>query len=360
MNARYLIVGRVLLVANVYLHAISGALLVLHAFSSYADGAVQATQFRLVLYGMYALFTSIAVLISAYHLALVDRKLNRPQAIDEAHMVKFDGLSSSPLPEIMDLFTESIVVLSPELRILHGNTASSMFFGEYFQGVSILQHINPDSRDKLMEVVRSLEAPAKVDTQQETLRTLLSVQYQIKSNPDSPESPDYFWVESRLCRRPPSAAMLNNNGVTLNHSPSCPYELLMVTCRRVPADMVVSPAVHTTNSAATAPVVSAMPNDEQSATLPNKDMLRYITHTAHDLKTPLQSFVVALDLLRHMVLCENEQQALLEQMQVSVDLMQLVVSQAIDVNRALSGAPPLPRLSSCNLSSILHRVDCIM
>ena len=186
-----------------------------------------------------ALFSAVAVLVSAYHLALPDRKLIRPQAIDEAHMVKFDGLSSSPLPEIMDLFTESIVVLSPELRILHGNTASSMFFGEYFQGVSVLQHIHPDSQHKVMEAARSLEAPAKVDTQQETLRTLLSVQYQIKSNPDSPESPDYFWVESRLCRRPPSAAMLNNNGVTLNHSPSCPYELLMVTCRRVPADMVV-------------------------------------------------------------------------------------------------------------------------
>lgn len=68
----------------------------------------------------------------------------------------------------------------------------------------------------------------------------------------------------------------------------------------------------------------------------------YITRTAHDLKTPVTSFRLALDELRR-TRPTPEQVLLLDQAGHAAEFMQIVVRQAIDVGRMTAGRGVMPR-----------------
>jgi signal transduction histidine kinase len=91
----------------------------------------------------------------------------------------------------------------------------------------------------------------------------------------------------------------------------------------------------------------------------NAAKLRYISCIAHDLRTPLQSFSYTMQLLLQTRL-EPDQWNLVRQALLSVDLMQLVTSQTMDIGRVLSGIPPAPRRTVTQISEVIKRVDIII
>ena len=66
----------------------------------------------------------------------------------------------------------------------------------------------------------------------------------------------------------------------------------------------------------------------------NAAKLQYITCCAHDLKTPLQSFSSALDLLQASGL-SADQRDILDQAEISLSLMNLTIAQTMDTSKVL-------------------------
>lgn len=91
----------------------------------------------------------------------------------------------------------------------------------------------------------------------------------------------------------------------------------------------------------------------------NNAKLRYISCTAHDLKTPLQSFEYSINLLLDTDLDDN-QKYLVKQAEVSVDLMRVTISQAIDISKSLSGAVLTPHRTTISLHALMHRVKVVI
>jgi signal transduction histidine kinase len=91
----------------------------------------------------------------------------------------------------------------------------------------------------------------------------------------------------------------------------------------------------------------------------NSAKLRYITSCAHDLKTPLQSFNFAIELLANSSL-EPDQMDILNQARVSALLMSLTISQTMDTSKVLIGQELVPRKVTVFLSDIFSRVGIII
>ena len=98
---------------------------------------------------------------------------------------------------------------------------------------------------------------------------------------------------------------------------------------------------------------------DQKGIYSDDDKMRYISCIVHDLKTPLQSFMVALQLLRDTAL-EPEQKELLEHASVSVDLMKLTISQTMDISKTLTGTKLQPRRTTLSLSEVMHKLEIVM
>jgi signal transduction histidine kinase len=106
--------------------------------------------------------------------------------------------------------------------------------------------------------------------------------------------------------------------------------------------------------------VLAIQNELQAAQFSINDAkMKYITCTAHDLKTPLQSFEYSLTLLRETELTV-EQKHLVEDSAIAVDLMRLTIAQAMDISKSLSGMELVPHMTTIRLSQILERVKVII
>jgi K+-sensing histidine kinase KdpD len=78
----------------------------------------------------------------------------------------------------------------------------------------------------------------------------------------------------------------------------------------------------------------------------NAAKLQYITCCAHDLKTPLQSFSSALDLLLSTEL-NADQKDICNQAEISLSLMNLTIAQTMDTSKALM-------VSICNKLILLY------
>lgn len=85
----------------------------------------------------------------------------------------------------------------------------------------------------------------------------------------------------------------------------------------------------------------------------------YISSAAHDLKTPLQTFYLSLDLLKQTGLT-NAQLELIEQASVAADLMKLTTNQAVDAQRLSGGFQLQPHIAMCSIRATTDRVLKIM
>ena len=85
----------------------------------------------------------------------------------------------------------------------------------------------------------------------------------------------------------------------------------------------------------------------------------YITRTAHDLKTPVTTFRLALDQLAATPITD-EQRELLEQATLATEFMQIIVRQAIDVGRLSRGAQVTPNRGVVNLDTLLTKCEWLL
>jgi signal transduction histidine kinase len=94
----------------------------------------------------------------------------------------------------------------------------------------------------------------------------------------------------------------------------------------------------------------------------NKEKLAYILATAHDLKTPIQSILYALDLLStdDSTSLSDEQNKLVRQARSAAEIMTSVVCQALDVGKAQSGHDLIPRRSKVSLNAIVDHVQMLV
>lgn len=88
--------------------------------------------------------------------------------------------------------------------------------------------------------------------------------------------------------------------------------------------------------------------------------LQYISRTAHELRTPLQSFHLSLELLKQGGKLTPTQGDVLREATVAADLMKLTVNQALEVESVLSGTKLVPHRSAVSISATLQRVNNIM
>ena len=298
---------------------------------------------------------SIASMYSIINIfpALIEM-MNKFEATEEGSLQSF----GQSLLEIVHKFGESIVTISAEdLIITSGNRSSEAFFGARFVGSNVLDKIHPDFVKPFINHVRAVlgaESPTvKYPSSSSTSSTpsdhLSCFQYMIRS----PSGPD-VWVESSMCCRrkeaqeiPPTRyyGSAEEDGSLLTGIESHGALLYMLTRD-----------------------ISAQKNEEQRAEevrvaveleRRNENKLRYISCTAHDLKTPLQSFVSALELLQSTEL-NDAQHELLRQAQVSVELMRLTISQSMDISKALTGGQLQPRRTSFSLCDLLRKIDLVM
>eukprot|EP01038_Epipyxis_sp_PR26KG_P013654 gene13654-18324_t len=244
------------------------------------------------------------------------------------------------LVKAVELCENSIMIVSKGFIATRGNPISAKFFGIDFVNNSILRNVHEDDVEKLLSVAETIDSspiPLVV-----SFRCVVNENYYGNSTPKSTGLNDlesgnenrtdvisYRWVEAKFC-----VPLLDDY---LNAG-----EMIMITTditdRRVTELQQEQNMLHDQINAA---------------------KLSYITCTAHDLKTPLQTFSFAIDLLKRSRLT-GEQSELIDQAAISVDLMKLTISQTIDIGKVTSGKLLAPRKVTVSLKDTMHRISVII
>lgn len=236
--------------------------------------------------------------------------------------------------EVVNLLKESVVVLTPSGIISRGNLTTSEIFGPDFVGLHVTPLVYAEDRrvfeDTLQRVMQRVDgAPHSVE-----YRVKSTARKDSSTSSRDPKLSQYMWVESTLCK-----------GTSLSRAGEFEYDIKMTTRNIEDRKKSAHYRAYYENAKETEVV--------------NEAKLRYISCITHDLKTPLQSFCFTVDLLKHSDLT-NEQMELVDQVNVSIDLMKLTISQTLDISKALTGAKLMPRRTAVQLSSVLDRVNIIM
>ncbi len=229
------------------------------------------------------------------------------------------------LIQVVEACHESIVILTSSFKIVRGNSITESFFGNNYVGTSILDYISILEDKKLVKDALYVALNSKN-------KTPLVIEYRVNNLKKSAENiNDNIWLETSILKQ--------LNEVTKE------VEITMMT-RNIDER---KQAENLTNFLAA--------GREQNRV--NEAKLMYINCVAHDLKTPLQSFSFALDLIENTPL-NKDQREYLDQARVNVDLMKLTISQAMHIGKALSGGKVIPRVSSVSLISIFRRVQIVI
>lgn len=229
----------------------------------------------------------------------------------------------------MDSCRDSILVLNSDFIITKGNLSTKFLFGSDCIGLSFLEVIyDSDDVIKVRTLLSDLKQQ-KIDFGDQGI-TVEYRAYGVAAGEDS------RWFESTLQKKRKKSPSAAND-----------FEIVVMTRNideRKKTEMYRE-MLHTCKS------------EEQQRINQAKQM--YVTCVAHDLKTPLQSFNFALDLLQRTDL-SVEQEELIKNAQVSVDLMKLTVGQAMFISKVQSGGAIIPRKSSVSVSNIIQRVKVVM
>jgi signal transduction histidine kinase len=241
---------------------------------------------------------------------------------DLVNLFDVESEAQRSLAAAVDNFPESIALLCPETyKILNGNINSADIFGSDFTGRDLKDKIHKDDFDRFVEAIKA------VGSRRSGVETVQFRLMNERAKPTNMENTRYFWVESTFRRTEAEygVIMLSRN----------------IEKRKESSRRKWSQAAN------------------HQAEMIHLSKLRYISSTAHDLKTPIQSLSFALDLLTHTEI-SAEQYDLLQQALVSVDLMTLIVSQTMDIATALAGKQLKPRKQKVKISEVLERVKIII
>ena len=195
------------------------------------------------------------------------------------------------LMSVMDNCKESVAVLSlSNLTFSRGNQSTSLYFGDAFLGAPILDFVHDDDRHIFRECISQLLQDMSDDGEAFLEHKSISIEYRVSN-----QHHDLMWVESTL--------------LLLKEYESTSIMMLTrdITAKKSEIDIIRHE---------------------------NASKLQYITCCAHDLKTPLQSFSSALDLLLASGL-SSDQRDILNQAEISLSLMKLTIAQTMDTSKVL-------------------------
>lgn len=229
----------------------------------------------------------------------------------------------SQLMNVVEMCMESVATLSSDARILTANSFTEKLFGSKYIGNQLMDIVVPDDRMKLGIFFSAVLGDLNNDPRM--------IEYRIYGS-----APDQdLWVESTVRK---GNVRTIDDGVEV-------VELVMIT--------------RDVNQRKRANLLREMSDaiDEQQRL--NESKLRFISCTAHDLKTPLQTFCIALDLLHNSQLNTAEKD-LVSQASTAAELMKLTISQTIDIGKTINGVTIVPHKTSVSLTLLLCRIKVVI
>jgi signal transduction histidine kinase len=240
--------------------------------------------------------------------------------------------SDNYLKEVLKLLNDSVVVLSENMEVVRFNDVVSkeLIEADTLPGNSLVAFIRPEYLDVFQDAF--IKASADCNTH--------IVEYQALSTKTTQTFVSAPQIENEL----------KQNGIDDS------AELA------TPSLMPLMNAHMTSSTNESKKRMLNQRNDESKAAEAEHikaAKLHYISCIAHELKTPLSSFCLTMDILQHSAI-SAEQRELVQQAVVAIDMMKHVVYQTIDISKALTGAELQPRLASVDLSKLLKRVNVIM
>ena len=256
------------------------------------------------------------------------------QEATNALMVTPEGLVDSreaTLLEVIENCEESIVVLSlPALTFRQWNKVTPNYFGEINDGAKITDCIlDGDLRifeDKLSELLEKGEVVGDFideDMTQGNYRWPHSFEglfdiAKLKSSANLDSNTDSGDVRS---------ATVEYRVRDSNKSKILWLESTLLLHNEVRSDTITTTVMLLTRD------ISCAKEERDVQKHENAAKFHYITSCAHDLKSPLQSFSSALDLLLRSGLTAD-QRLIWDQAEVSLSLMNLTISQTMDTSKA--------------------------
>jgi hypothetical protein len=271
--------------------------------------------------------------------------------------------------DVIDNCKESVAVLSlSELTFVRGNKSTSLFFGNSYESTNILNYIHEEDQSIFMDCVTELLENSKHDTKSggtinfnddeddHRINVVVSVMelpkkiglYLFPSKPatvlpvvdeEAPPAKGIFRASSTSSLT--HSAKESNNGSTV----IIEYRVLDSNNNMIWVESTVllheeesSGTGSEGDSVTTLMLLSRDITDKKTERdlirRENAAKLQYITCCAHDLKTPLQSFSSALDLLLVTKL-DADQRDICNQAEISLSLMNLTIAQTMDTSKAL-------------------------
>ena len=257
----------------------------------------------------------VAVVVGATASSSLHIVLQATNALEVTSRGKLDSAKALFL-DVLDYCKESVAILTlPELKFSKWNKYSHHIFGDVDENMSMLELVYENDKHVMRESVSQL----------------VELSYKMQSSHDKSEE-SYGWndEEQPLLSSSTSPTSLK---IQYRHHDSHYALTWLESSLFLPHYLVDVDNI--------SPIVVLLTHDITERKLQrdtlkgeNAAKLQYITCCAHDLKTPLQSFRTALDLLLQSGLSKY-QEAIWTHAEISVSLMNLTISQTLDTSKAL-------------------------
>jgi hypothetical protein len=278
--------------------------------------------------------------------------------------------AEATLMDVIDNCKESVAVLSlSELTFVRGNKSTSLFFGNSYESTNILNYIHEEDQGIFMDCVTELLENRKQETTNRLARfndsddeddlnslsksalMMLPLQISQRFFPSSVTSSKLPLVDDEEAhasglKRSASTASLSSSA-SINNSSTIVIEYRVRDSKNnmiwVESTVLLHEDISIGDGSDRSTVTTLMllsrdvtdqKTERDLIRRENAAKLQYITCCAHDLKTPLQSFSSALDLLLVTDL-DTEQRDICNQAEISLSLMNLTIAQTMDTSKAL-------------------------
>lgn len=301
--------------------------------------------------------------------------------------------------EVIECCQESIIVMSSDWQIVSSNISTESFFGPNCEGCNFLSFVHEDDKTKFRHGVANLlrsirEQTVSITDNAEWTASKVDIESALSTDHFTPctavksdsnkktlileyratnRKGGWNWIESTLI----ISVKPKHNQSQTEKGPWKVLNRLFQDSRIAPRDELKNCRYSTQSHAEDTDnfqimmlsrnVTTKKQNEfvrdqklkQQQIEKVNTAKLKYITSCAHDLKTPLQSFNFAIELLAASSLTPD-QIDILNQARVSALLMSLTISQTMDTSKVLVGEQLVPRKGTVLLSEILSRVGIVI
>jgi signal transduction histidine kinase len=327
---------------------------------------------RIVLLAICCTISALTAVVFTFIFPILTKMTDRLELTEEGKLQQ----THNRLVDVINCCQESIVILSHDWYIITANDCTRNFFGDNFMNVPFLSLVHDDDKSKVVQgfediIEKSMKKharkstlgsyPSEVDAvelglsgtdasfeETETafckVMNQVCLEFRLKDENDG-----WSWIESTL--------MISGDGDGRSevgdhtHDGVCAFP-----SRDQLSLMMMSRNINHKKRE------EALKKEEELSflkELENIAKLKYITCCAHDLKTPLQSFKFAIDLLEGSGL-QPDQLDILHQARVSALLLSMTISQTMDTSKVVMGERLIPRKTTIQLSEVVSRVAIVI